>query len=488
MRSIVNGVFVVAFLASVVQGQTSRDVARHDGAGSSVVRTLGPVGGERSMDAGVRAGILWTLHDPISIVESVAVGDTTNESWLAHNLNDKRVSKLTTDGAGVPDFVYSMAAENPSSIGVGSAETASLGVVISFPSGGPVSVRAFTNANGNVPIWTHTFAAGNNNASKRNVDASANGSLVAAAAYDGATSTIVLLNGATGGVVNSFTRSGFVSGLEFSDDGSRLLITNGATAELIDTGTLATLRSFSVSGAGGFHRLSRDGKVIAAGGFNIRIDREVGGVWSTAYNGSGSSEWFGWGMSVSGDGMFAMAASHNYAQGYLPNNYRVIDVSTGQVIATDGYVGSGGFQNSMVGSEANADGTIFTVASWGDEVNTKPEVRIFDRSLNEIGAIDTVGSPFGLDMTIDGRYVLVGAKSVHANTFGNGGMTYLYEVFEGDDCPADFNGDTVVNSLDFIAFLNAYTAGDPKADFNGDTVINSLDFIAFLNAYTAGCP
>ncbi len=56
-----------------------------------------------------------------------------------------------------------------------------------------------------------------------------------------------------------------------------------------------------------------------------------------------------------------------------------------------------------------------------------------------------------------------------------------------DDCPADFNGDTVVNSLDVLAFLNAYNANDPKADFNGDTVINSLDVLAFLNAYNAGC-
>ncbi|GIK17872.1 MAG: hypothetical protein DYG93_04200 [Leptolyngbya sp. PLA2] len=54
-------------------------------------------------------------------------------------------------------------------------------------------------------------------------------------------------------------------------------------------------------------------------------------------------------------------------------------------------------------------------------------------------------------------------------------------------CPADFNGDTIINSLDFIAFLNAYVAQDPRADFNGDTIINSLDFIAFLNAYVAGC-
>ena len=55
------------------------------------------------------------------------------------------------------------------------------------------------------------------------------------------------------------------------------------------------------------------------------------------------------------------------------------------------------------------------------------------------------------------------------------------------DCPADFNGDTIVNSLDVLEFLNAYTANDPRADFNGDTVINSLDVLDFLNAYTAGC-
>ncbi len=57
-----------------------------------------------------------------------------------------------------------------------------------------------------------------------------------------------------------------------------------------------------------------------------------------------------------------------------------------------------------------------------------------------------------------------------------------------EPCPADFNGDTVVNTLDVLAFLNAYTGGDPRADFNGDTVINTLDLLAFLNAYTAGCP
>ncbi len=55
-------------------------------------------------------------------------------------------------------------------------------------------------------------------------------------------------------------------------------------------------------------------------------------------------------------------------------------------------------------------------------------------------------------------------------------------------CPADFNGDSLVNSQDFFDFLNAFFSLDPSADFNGDTLINSQDFFDFLNAFFAGCP
>jgi predicted RNA-binding protein with TRAM domain len=56
-----------------------------------------------------------------------------------------------------------------------------------------------------------------------------------------------------------------------------------------------------------------------------------------------------------------------------------------------------------------------------------------------------------------------------------------------DDCGADYNGDGVVNSQDFVAFLNDFVAGEPGADYNGDGVINSQDFVAFLNDFVAGC-
>lgn len=59
--------------------------------------------------------------------------------------------------------------------------------------------------------------------------------------------------------------------------------------------------------------------------------------------------------------------------------------------------------------------------------------------------------------------------------------------FQGTVCPADFNGDGAVDSLDFLAFLNAFAARDPAADFNDDGAVDTLDFLSFLNSFVSGC-
>ncbi|MFG0241511.1 MAG: GC-type dockerin domain-anchored protein [Phycisphaerales bacterium JB054] len=56
-----------------------------------------------------------------------------------------------------------------------------------------------------------------------------------------------------------------------------------------------------------------------------------------------------------------------------------------------------------------------------------------------------------------------------------------------NSCPADFNGDGDVNTLDVLAFLNAWSDGDPEADINEDGTVNTLDVLAFLNLWGAGC-
>ncbi len=55
-------------------------------------------------------------------------------------------------------------------------------------------------------------------------------------------------------------------------------------------------------------------------------------------------------------------------------------------------------------------------------------------------------------------------------------------------CPADLNGDEMLNFFDVSAFLSAYNSMDPIADFTGDGMFNFFDVSAFLSAYNAGCP
>ncbi|VAX40847.1 hypothetical protein MNBD_PLANCTO03-2159, partial [hydrothermal vent metagenome] len=62
-------------------------------------------------------------------------------------------------------------------------------------------------------------------------------------------------------------------------------------------------------------------------------------------------------------------------------------------------------------------------------------------------------------------------------------------------CPADFNGDSLIDTRDFIAFLGAWaaergedcSAGDCAADLNGDGVVDTRDFVEFLGFWAGGC-
>jgi hypothetical protein len=76
--------------------------------------------------------------------------------------------------------------------------------------------------------------------------------------------------------------------------------------------------------------------------------------------------------------------------------------------------------------------------------------------------------------------------SVFVPGWRHGFRTYMLTT--GGGCPADMDGNGVLNVQDFLAFLQFYSAGDAmRADFNHDGVINVQDFLLFLSAYAAGC-
>jgi len=56
-----------------------------------------------------------------------------------------------------------------------------------------------------------------------------------------------------------------------------------------------------------------------------------------------------------------------------------------------------------------------------------------------------------------------------------------------DDCPADFNGDGVLNVLDFVDFQLAWQAEDPAADCDESGSFDVLDFVCFQTVFQAGC-
>jgi hypothetical protein len=54
-------------------------------------------------------------------------------------------------------------------------------------------------------------------------------------------------------------------------------------------------------------------------------------------------------------------------------------------------------------------------------------------------------------------------------------------------CYPDFTGDGTLDLFDFLAYVNAFNAGDPGAECNGDGSLDLFDFLCFVNAFNAGC-
>ncbi len=55
-------------------------------------------------------------------------------------------------------------------------------------------------------------------------------------------------------------------------------------------------------------------------------------------------------------------------------------------------------------------------------------------------------------------------------------------------CPADLNGDGVIDHIDINIFSIGFLSSDPIADLNGDGLLDLDDIAFFISAFNAGCP
>ena len=88
---------------------------------------------------------------------------------------------------------------------------------------------------------------------------------------------------------------------------------------------------------------------------------------------------------------------------------------------------------------------------------------------------------------MDNSYILFG-EYIGINPGSSAGGAYIFELNCQSPCPADLNGDGMLNFFDVTAFIVAFTEMDSSADLNMDGLFNFFDVPLFITAYQAGCP
>ncbi len=483
-------VALIAALGLIVAGAYSQAVqqrAHVDPQGAWIDALTGPAVDPGSGGSVLDNTTLWHINDVAAIAQSVAMSET-NDTWIAWNLNSQRVTLLDTNGNGTPVYEGPLA-NNPRVVTVAAAKRTSLAIVSVAPSpvGTPAQIMAFSRAGGPNPLWTYTFDIPYDTVQQWGTVVAADGSFVLAIGYQNNTaiSILVRLDGATGQETQRLVMSG-LSALDLSADGTRAALTWTNHARIIETTGLTTLFEFSVSGAGGFARISADGKTVADGGFDFQVYHDTGSGWTRVWSVTQSGYWFGYGIALSADGSIVFNASNTYSN-WLTTTYRVIDIANQVQLATTTVTGSGQVQDTAQRAQASSNGQLFSIISWGTQDVIHPQTQVFNRALHTVASLTSPGSPFGLDMTTTGEYLVVGAKHVHANAFGNGGDAYGLQVYK----PGDLNCDGVVNFLDINPFVLAltdpagYAAAFPNCtinagDVNGDGAVDFLDINPFV--------
>ncbi|UYV12923.1 MAG: hypothetical protein NCW75_01245 [Phycisphaera sp.] len=95
-------------------------------------------------------------------------------------------------------------------------------------------------------------------------------------------------------------------------------------------------------------------------------------------------------------------------------------------------------------------------------------------------------SAFGLhvwdnDLYVGGNFTLVGDPAIDVR-----GIVRRHGCADAS-CYPDFDEDGALTIFDFLAFQNAFDAGDPIADCDEDGSLTIFDFLCFQNAFDAGC-
>jgi outer membrane protein assembly factor BamB len=201
-----------------------------------------------------------------------------------------------------------------------------------------------------------------------------------------------------------------------------------------------------------------------------------------------AGDFFGYAADADGDLVILTAVRHD-ANGSDAGAAYLFDMRTGEQIRK--LLPADGAAGDFFGRDAAICADTAIVGLYRVAPPHTGAAYLFDvptgRQIASIPGDGTEDDYFGNDVDVGGErgseIALVGILG--DDTAGEGAGAAA--AYDASRCPADFNGDLVLDTRDIIAFLGAWSAGDQRADWNRDGDIDSRDLLAYLDDWSAGC-
>ncbi|MEQ9095277.1 MAG: GC-type dockerin domain-anchored protein [Phycisphaerales bacterium] len=254
---------------------------------------------------------------------------------------------------------------------------------------------------------------------------------------------------------------------------------------VIDIGTMADGQSARANG------VSHDGEVIV--GWQDAPDGfRQGSVWIDGVQtlitddmGTQLSE----AMDVSDDGVWAFGIA--FGGLFDPTDTWRFNTSTGELQTIPRL--AVGADSRMAAAAVNHDGSLAGGGTWGfGSPASFGRGFVWQEGVGTTSVADFLDSK-GVSYPAGYTFAFVSAISPDGNWMAGWGYPdtlrnlQTWVVRLDASCPADFDGDGDLTLFDFLAFQNAFDAGEAAADFDGDGELTLFDFLAFQNAFDAGC-
>lgn len=296
------------------------------------------------------------------------------------------------------------------------------------------------------PLWTATLPTATNGGTFFGLRVSRDGQRIVTLVHNSATNKADL---AVYGPASPFpiaTAAAYVGGsctaIDLSADGRKLAMVSDLRLAVFDTTTGAVDLNFTPFEQLSAVAISGDGSVLSYGTYGAcRTYEKIAGQYQLRFSRVQPSNFYCAAVDLSDDSRTLVAAYNvaNVNSEFLTVDTEAYDLpaslASGTAVRTmHGVVTATGLLQNMVADlSCSADGGVFALGVWGDASGPCPEVLVYDRNHDTPILTDSVsGSVMDVDLSADGRRLLVGSKAVHANILGSGGRVAMYGLSAGD--------------------------------------------------------